>query len=604
MIKKLSLKFVLVFLVLVVSVFITSACYASESYTYGDFDITIDKTAKTLTVVNNKYNKTKTYDISYGLDNYINYYFQVNDYIADTSSYSEFYNFGLVFANDFSWYTLTSDSSTTYIYCHSNSYCYYFNFFGNSNKFYFGAPWTAGGFAESSSYYKRGAYQLSLNSNFEYTYSSNTVILTSSHRITAPNSIVLYSPKADTSFDYSFEGVKRGQVKLSIENLNSDLRMYGYVGLDKTFSIGDTLDITSNASNLRLLASRTDHSDLYCYLYEGEELNYYIVDENNVILDTGYISEMAKGYFLYGFKVNDGVDFVFLKDGQVYWDNNLTFKYKNGNSNTIQNNDIVSMGQYSYIETNKTVASGTYTGYVYDVNGSLLSEAKCNYSNNLSSLAIEVDTSYHENNVGWNKSCYWLHTIYLTGNNIDGTSRDFSNYSVRWSIPTWLILDSLEVNGQSYDKRSGILTGFTSNGVLSLFNLKIYELIKNHKSSFDITLQVYDSDDNLVLTHIINSDDIVQNQVSSEENNVDKGDYEIVDNPNYSGGSNSNNIGDINNIQNWTADDYLNLMSTDNFVWEFFKAILGNLPWWITTPLTILIFGVVIITIIRFARGA
>ena len=48
----------------------------------------------------------------------------------------------------------------------------------------------------------------------------------------------------------------------------------------------------------------------------------------------------------------------------MYWDNNLTFKYKNGNSNTIQNNDIVSMGLYSYIETNKTVASGTYTGYV------------------------------------------------------------------------------------------------------------------------------------------------------------------------------------------------------------------------------------------------
>lgn len=421
--------------------------------------------------------------------------------------------------------------------------------------------------------------------------------------ITFKNSsgFAFYEVAPNTSFDYSITGVKRGQTKLTINNLDSSLRMYGYVGLYSCFD-GEILDTTANIENLRLLATKNDNSDLYCYLNEGEEVNYYIVDENNVILDTGYISEMARGNFLYGFEVNNGIDFVFLKDGQVYWSNDLIFKYNTNNSNTIQNNDIVSMGVSSYIETNKTVASGTYTGYVYNSSGELLTQSDCDYSNDLSSLSIKVDTSYHELTVGFNKSCYWLQTIYLSGNNTDGTSIDFSNYSVRWSIPTWVVLDSLEVNGSSYDKYSGTLSGFTSTGILSMFNLKVYELIKDHTKDFNITLQVYDENDTLVLTHVINSDDIISKQVSSEENNVDKEDYDILDNPNYTGGS--SNSSNLNNIQDWTIKDYEKLMSTDNFVWEFFKSILGNLPWWITTPLTILIFGVVIITLIRFARGA
>ena len=31
-------------------------------------------------------------------------------------------------------------------------------------------------------------------------------------------------------------------------------------------------------------------------------------------------------------------------------------------------------------------------------------------------------------------SCYWLQTIYLTGNNSDGTSIDFSNYYINRSF--------------------------------------------------------------------------------------------------------------------------------------------------------------------------
>lgn len=414
---------------------------------------------------------------------------------------------------------------------------------------------------------------------------------------------LIYEPSTvDLSFDYSIEGVKRGQTKLKINNLDTSLRMYGYVGCENNFNIGDTLDTSSISSYLRLLAMYSDNSDLDCYLYDGEELLYYILDENNVILDIGYISEMAKGNFLYGFNVYNGVDFVFLKDGQVYWDNNLTFKYSVGSSSVYEKNDIVSMGQSSYIVTDKTVAFNIYKGYVYDIDGTLIAEASANSSNDLSSISISVDTNYYETNVGWNKSCYWLMSFDLDGTNVDGSFIDFSNYYAKWSIPTWINLDSIEVSEEEYTKRNGIISGFSSAGYSGMINLKIFELIKNHISNFDIKLEIYDSEDNLVLTHLINSDDIVKNQVAKEENNVDKGDYDILDNPNYTGGSSSSP--NIDNIEDWTADDYLNLMSTDNFVWEFFKAILGNLPWWITTPLTILIFGVVIITLIRFARGA
>lgn len=78
-------------------------------------------------------------------------------------------------------------------------------------------------------------------------------------------------------------------------------------------------------------------------------------------------------------------------------------------------------------------------------------------------------------------------------------------------------------------------------------------------------------------------------------------DDNAVDNGNY---SLSDRGSDLSNYENWKIDDYYDLVSTDNFIWQFFKAILFGLPSWITTPLYILIFGVVIITLYRFIRGA
>lgn len=422
------------------------------------------------------------------------------------------------------------------------------------------------------------------------------------------NMNVMYAPEVlpDTSFTYEFDGVKRGQVKLTINNLDSSLKMYGYVGLNTTFSVGDTLDANTNIDNLRLMATRSDNSDLYCYVYEGEEINYYIVDENNIILDTGYISELAKGYFLYGFTVNNGVDFVFLKDGQVYWDNNLTFKYSVYGVES-GNNNIVSAGVSSYIKSDSTVSSSEYIGKVYDSENNLICDAKAFSSNDLYSFNISVDTDYVEDNDFFNEAVWYIRNIYLTGTNSDGSQIDFSNYYIRWSVPTNLVVKEIKDDNGKCDKLNGIFYPINDTGIFSpRWSLRDYisDLKKDDPYvPFNITLQVYDGNDNIVLTHIINSDNMVEDKIASEENNVDKGDYGILDNPNYSGGSSSGKP-NINNIQNWKVEDYTNLMSTDNFVWEFFKAILGNLPWWITTPLTILIFGVVIITLIRFARGA
>ncbi|MBR5227689.1 MAG: hypothetical protein IKV94_03535 [Clostridia bacterium] len=80
-------------------------------------------------------------------------------------------------------------------------------------------------------------------------------------------------------------------------------------------------------------------------------------------------------------------------------------------------------------------------------------------------------------------------------------------------------------------------------------------------------------------------------------------DDEAVENGDFIVDDGSSDI-DFSGIENWKIEDYYDLVSADNFVWKFFKAVLFELPSWITTPLYILIFGVVIITLYRFIRGA
>ena len=76
------------------------------------------------------------------------------------------------------------------------------------------------------------------------------------------------------------------------------------------------------------------------------------------------------------------------------------------------------------------------------------------------------------------------------------------------------------------------------------------------------------------------------------DNNNGKSDFTGV----TSGNSNLNN--------NFDSSYYENLVSTDNFIWEFFNKILFGLPSWFTTPIYLLLTGVVIITLYRMFRGA
>ena len=57
-------------------------------------------------------------------------------------------------------------------------------------------------------------------------------------------------------------------------------------------------------------------------------------------------------------------------------------------------------------------------------------------------------------------------------------------------------------------------------------------------------------------------------------------------------------------VANMGINDYYNMVNTNNTAWSFFKVILNSLPNWITLPLSLLIFGVVTITLYRFIRGA
>ena len=239
MIKKLSFKFVLVFLVLVVSVIITSSCYAAEEYTFKDFNITLDKDAKTITALHVPSNMSQTYDISYGLDNYSDYYLQVNDFNKYSNMFSINYAFGLVFSNELDWKEYSNES--LYAYCDQNQYVYFFQFiqWASNGNYVFQSPYSNVGFSDSengSSYYKRGQYLLSLDYDYNYKY-LDTEILTASHIITTPNGTVLYSSQSvnvthefqsDTSakvnFDYSLYGTDYIlKYSLTGVELNADL---------------------------------------------------------------------------------------------------------------------------------------------------------------------------------------------------------------------------------------------------------------------------------------------------------------------------------------------------------------------------------------------
>lgn len=576
MIKNLKLKFVLVFLILVVSVFITSSCYA----------MTVES-AESLP-------------------------FSVEDIYSNATLIDKFTtNCG---------YVPTIDNTTLVVYYSNNTYyCmiidginhnYIYN--GSGYKYYYGYLNSTTGGSAYRVVLKGAALSYSTGSETatfgEYLFSSDSKIYdcTNIAIYNDNGNTLIYQPEINTSFNYSLIGTKRGQVKLTISGLDSSLNMYGYVGCENMFEIGDVLDTSLIADNLRMISVLLDKSDLDCYLYDGEKFLYYIVDENNIILDIGYITEMCEGYYLYGFPVNDGVDFVFLNDGVPYWSNDLTFKYQVNNGKLFTKNEVVSSGSYVYIETDKTVHNATYYGFVYDSSGNEISKASIIAINNLSSLHVEsLNTRYSEFTTGWfsdTTSVYELYNLQLAGTNPDGSYIDFTNYSVRWYIePYTTLLETVKVNNIDSSKRFGTVSGFDPHfGILENFELEIHQLLGKRIAAFDIVFDIYDGNDNLVLKHIVNSDDIVKDQIIYNEILPNKPNYDILGNPNYSGG---NKYPNSDNIQNWEIDDFVSYLGTDNSIFNFFWAFLNNMPTWISTPLSILLIGLVIITLYKFIRG-
>lgn len=99
--------------------------------------------------------------------------------------------------------------------------------------------------------------------------------------------------------------------------------------------------------------------------------------------------------------------------------------------------------------------------------------------------------------------------------------------------------------------------------------------------------------------------------ISGKKQTTDITDVTIFDTEddviNNNGTSNNTGVTDSttnNYYQDFDSSYYENLVSSDNFIWYFFNAILFGLPYWLTTPIYLLLSGVVIITLYRMFRGA
>lgn len=250
MIKKLSLKFVLVFLVLVVSVFITSSCYAEDTTKYNDIGPLSSDGVKELTVTNTStskfYNGTSySSTVSSWTNSYLNYvsngtakmlYFKYNGYTFCYLTHnhnSSFTNPGVGYM-----YKLT-----TYYLGFSTYGCSGQLFVWNSdtqNWHYTNGDPTVADTTATSSYFDSINFNSVVldiycaNSTEDYIrYNSNSksgVIIFDSSEYVPPASVhVTHEFQSDTSakvsFDYSSYGSNASVLKYSLTGveLNTDL---------------------------------------------------------------------------------------------------------------------------------------------------------------------------------------------------------------------------------------------------------------------------------------------------------------------------------------------------------------------------------------------
>lgn len=189
--------------------------------------------------------------------------------------------------------------------------------------------------------------------------------------------------------------------------------------------------------------------------------------------------------------------------------------------------------------------------YYTDITGTLLNnyvwyyDIECKF--NLSSTSSNDD---------------WFSIIY------DSSIEDYSNYFDYTSGKTLRIYRGLE--------------DFTGDLWFRIINKSTGQVVHIKKISLVGSKQTTDITD---VTIFDTEDDVANNNGTSNSTGV-------MD-------STSNNF-----YQDFDSSYYENLVSADNFIWYFFNAILFGLPNWLTTPIYLLLSGVVIITLYRMFRGA
>ena len=210
MIKNLRLKFVLVFLLLVVSVFITSSCYAVFTVSNEYPEQLSRENIRNMLLANETYS-------SYADGIYFCYYEETSDSWRVT-----------VYENVFDSFTY-DDSSNFMIYNYKENHesADNISFIWSISSSSFSTTFSESTTSAKKKYFPDD-YLIGYTDLYIYDMSSN----------------VLYEPTVipaapETTFDYTIVGTKRGQVKLSISGLDSSLNMYGYVGCENIFEIGD-----------------------------------------------------------------------------------------------------------------------------------------------------------------------------------------------------------------------------------------------------------------------------------------------------------------------------------------------------------------------------
>lgn len=571
MIKLLKNKLFISMFLLVICVFITSSCFATElSEQYSQYYV-LGGSISDLGI------STYEYDGSWPVTNLKYGYFKVGEklycYMVDGSG-DKLVNFKK--------YTKMWLEGVSGVSCHIIEYDFSTNTWGTLYS-------TSGGVECTT-------LPITVYSETEYSlYLSDGTLVYDYEEI--------YS-KASTDFDYTLKGVSRNELELAVSNLDSSYSIVGFVDNPTEFSVGDTLNVSSYVNYLRLV-SFSDSSVYTCSLYPGETLKYYILDENKTVVDIGVIDELSNGYFLYSYvnEIYKGIDYVFLKNGSFYWDNTLDFVWTDPNGYQYHDNQIITILS-KVIKPNFDVYSYTVKGTVYDADSNILGQSDCTYIQFLNSFdASIVDTHYSEYNSTPVLGVFSISNIQLSGTDNFGNRLDFSNYYIKWNVDSFPISyavnsENIFLNNSVYSTTSGIFTNITTSG-LCLFNLKYEKRLSNY-SCFRFTFDIYNSNNELVKTIIISSDDIAKNQINFDNSNGNNSDYDIKNNPNY-GNWTSDVSPDV--INNWKIDDFKNYLGTGNFIWQFFRSILFGFPSWLTIPIYILLSGVVVISLIKFLRG-